>query len=297
MADRIVDGPDKADAESSPSMSSRSMAPSEVRLACRSGEWTDQTSGLAPGFAQANLVILPRTDADEFHEFCRRNPKPCPLLEVTAAGDFVPRQLAPDADLRTDLPRYRVWKNGTLIDEPTEITALWRDDLVAFLIGCSFTFEAALLDAGLPVRHVELGCNVPMFRTNVDCEPAGKFHGPLVVSMRPYRPADAIKAVQITSGFPAVHGAPVHLGFPEQIGISDLSQPDFGDAVPVQADELPVFWACGVTPQTVLMAARPAFAITHSPGCMFVSDIADRDLLHPEEPRGEFTSNNLDRSG
>ena len=278
MADAITEGPQYSGSESTSANTRRAMTPAEVRLACRSGEWTDQTSGLAPGFAQANLVILPQADADEFHEFCRRNPKPCPLLEVTNAGDYVPRRFAPDADIRTDLPSYRVWKNGELIDEPTEIVSLWRDDLVAFLIGCSFSFEAALLDAGLPVRHIELGCNVPMFRTNVECEPAGKFHGPLVVSMRLFRPADAIRAVQITSRFPAVHGAPVHLGFPEQIGISDLQRPDFGDTVPVQPDELPVFWACGVTPQTVLMAARPEFAITHSPGCMFVSDIADAEL-------------------
>lgn len=278
MADAITEGPQSSGSESTSANTRRAMTPAEVRLACRSGEWTDQTSGLAPGFAQANLVILPQADADEFHEFCRRNPKPCPLLEVTNAGDYVPRRFAPDADIRTDLPSYRVWKNGELIDEPTEIVSLWRDDLVAFLIGCSFSFEAALLDAGLPVRHIEFGCNVPMFRTNVECEPAGKFHGPLVVSMRPFRPADAIRAVQITSRFPAVHGAPVHLGCPEQIGISDLQRPDFGDTVPVQPDELPVFWACGVTPQTVLMAARPEFAITHSPGCMFVSDIADAEL-------------------
>jgi len=265
-------------------MSNRPSTPAEVRRACRSGSWSEQTSGLAPGFAQANLVILPQADADEFHEFCRRNPKPCPLLEVLPAGEFVPRRLAPDADLRTDLPRYRVWKHGELIDDPTEINSLWRDDLVAFLIGCSFTFEAALLEAGLPVRHVELECNVPMFRTSIDCESVGRFHGPLVVSMRPFRPADAIRAVQITSRFPAVHGAPVHLGFPEQIGIADLARPDFGDPVPIHSDELPVFWACGVTPQTVLMAARPEFAITHTPGCMFVSDMTDRELLQSEEP-------------
>ncbi|MBI1310537.1 putative hydro-lyase [bacterium] len=253
--------------------------PRDVRLACRRGDLTGQTSGLAAGFAQANLVILPESDAVEFSEFCRRNPKPCPLLDVTAPGEFIPRRLASDADLRMDLPRYRVWKDGELIDEPTDICSLWRDDLVAFLIGCSFTFESALQNAGLPVRHVELGCNVPMFRTSVECEPAGKFHGPLVVSMRPFTPSDAIKAVQITSQFPAVHGAPIHLGLPEQLGIRDLNSPDFGDAVPVCADELPVFWACGVTPQTVLMSARPSFAITHAPGCMFVTDVPDVELL------------------
>jgi uncharacterized protein YcsI (UPF0317 family) len=223
-------------------------------------------------------VILPRELAFEFLLFCQRNPKPCPLLEVTEPGDPVPRSTAPDADLRIDLPKYRVWRQGELVDEPTEISSHWRDDLVSFLIGCSFTFESDLLRAGVPVRHVELGCNVPMYRTNIPCAPAGRFHGPLVVSMRPLQPADAIRAVQITSRFPGVHGAPVHLGLPEQIGIHDLSRPDFGDAVPVQDDEIPVFWACGVTPQSVLMASRPEFAITHSPGCMFVTDVRDAAL-------------------
>ena len=250
----------------------------DVRRACRAGELTGQTSGLAPGFAQANLVILPREFAFDFLQFCRRNPKPCPLLDVTEAGDPVPALLAPDADLRTDLPRYRVWERGELVDEPTEISRHWRGDLVGFLIGCSFTFETALLRAGVPVRHIELGGNVPMYRTNVPCEPAGPFHGPLVVSMRPLRPADAIRAVQITSRYPGVHGAPVHIGLPERIGITDLSCPDFGDPVAVAGDELPVFWACGVTPQAVLMAARPPLAITHSPGCMFVTDVRDDTL-------------------
>jgi len=260
--------------------------PADVRAACRSGAWTGQTSGLAPSFAQANLVVLPAADARDFRRFCELNPQPCPLLEVTDPGDVEPRRCAPGADLRTDLPRYRVWQDGELVDEPVDVTGWWRDDLVAFLIGCSFTFEAALLEAGIPVRHLELGCNVPMFRTNVPCQSAGKFHGPLVVSMRPLRPADAIRAVQITSMYPAVHGTPVHLGFPEQIGIMDVSRPDFGDPVPVHAGELPVFWACGVTPQAAIMAVRPEFVITHSPGCMFVTDVRDAELaeLHVRRP-------------
>lgn len=252
--------------------------PESVRQACRSGEWTDQTSGLAPKFAQANLVVLPREDAFDFLLFCQRNPKPCPLLEVTEPGSAIPTQFAPNADLRTDVPRYRVWKSGELVDEPTDIADHWRDDLVSFLIGCSFTFESALLDAGIPVRHLELQRNVPMFRTSIPCVSAGRFHGPLVVSMRPMRPADVIKAVEITGQFPEVHGAPIHVGLPEQIGIDDLQAPDFGDAVPVEADELPVFWACGVTPQAAVMAARPEFVITHSPGCMFVTDVLDSSL-------------------
>jgi len=251
---------------------------SQVRRACRAGEFAGPTSGLADKFAQANLVILPRDVAGEFLLFCQRNPKPCPLLEVLEPGDPVPHLTAPDADLRTDLPRYRVWKNGELADEPADICDVWRDDFVAFLIGCSFTFEGALLRAGVSVRHVERGVNVPMFRTNIDCRPAGRFHGPLVVSMRPMSPAEAIRAVQITSRYPDVHGAPVHLGLPERIGITDLSTPDYGDAVPIEAGELPVFWACGVTPQAVMTAAKPPLAITHSPGCMFVTDIRDEAL-------------------
>lgn len=250
----------------------------EVRAACRSGAWTVHTSGLAAGFAQANLVVLPQADAFDFLLFCQRNPKPCPLLDVTEPGDPVPRRVAPQADLRTDLPRYCVWEHGRLVAEPTDIRDRWRDDFVAFVIGCSFTFEAALLSAGVPVRHIELGCNVPMFRTNIPSRPAGRFHGPLVVSMRPLTPAQAVRAVQITSRYPAVHGAPVHLGFPEQIGIADLAQPDFGDAVPIRAGELPVFWACGVTPQAALMAARLPLAITHRPGCMLVTDLRDEEL-------------------
>ncbi len=251
---------------------------SEVRRAARRGELTGQTSGLAAGFAQANLAILPRELAEDFEQFCRLNPKPCPLLDVTEPGSVNPQKSAPEADLRTDLPKYRVWRNGELIDEPTEILDYWQDDFVSFLIGCSFTFEAALMREKIPVRHIEMGLNVSMFRTNVDCVPAGIFHGKLVVSMRPLTPADAIAAVQVTSRYPAVHGAPVHLGLPEQIGIQDISRPDFGDAVPVHSDELPVFWACGVTPQSVIMAAKPPLAITHSPGCMFLTDIRDDEL-------------------
>ena len=183
-----------------------------------------------------------------------------------------------DVDLRTDLPRYRVWRHGELVEEPADIRHLWRDDLVGFAIGCSFSFEAALIEAGIELRHVTLGRNVPMFRTSIQCAPAGVFHGPLVVSMRPLRPADAIRAVQIIARFPSVHGAPVHLGMPEQIGIRDVALPDYGDAVPVRADELPVFWACGVTPQAAIAAARPEFCITHGPGSMLITDLANAAL-------------------
>lgn len=247
----------------------------EVRRACREGSWTGPTCGLAPGYAQANLVMLPADWAFDFLLFCQRNPQPCPLIEVTAPGELAPSRAAPAADLRSDLPRYRVWREGELVEEPHDLHHVWRDDFVSFLIGCSFTFEAALVRGGLPVRHLELNRNVPMFRTTLACTPAGRFSGPMVVSMRPMRPADAIRAVQVTANFPGSHGAPVHLGYPNQIGISDLNQPDYGDAVPVHDGELPVFWACGVTPQAVLMAARPPIAITHSPGCMFVTDLID----------------------
>jgi uncharacterized protein YcsI (UPF0317 family) len=247
----------------------------DVRQACREGSWTGPTCGLAPGYSQANLVILPQEWAFEFLLFCQRNPQPCPLLEVTTAGSWTPTITAPNADLRGDLPGYRIWKNGELVDEPADVHRYWRDDLVSFLIGCSFTFEAALLNAKLPVRHIELNRNVPMFRTNTPCTPAGRFSGPLVVSMRPFKPAEAIRAVQVSATFPRSHGSPVHLGFPEQIGIADINRPDYGDAVPVHVDELPVFWACGVTPQAVLQAARPPFAITHSPGKMFVTDVVE----------------------
>ena len=250
----------------------------EVREACRAGLLTGQTSGLAPGFAQANLVVLPADWAQEFLLFCQRNPKPCPLLDVTEPGRVAPARAAPMGDLRTDLPRYRVWKHGELVSEPTDISSLWQDDFVSFVIGCSFTFEAALLRSGVPVRHIELGRNVPMYQTNIPCAPAGRFHGPVVVSMRPMKPADAIRAVQVTSRYPSVHGAPVHLGMPDQLGISDISRPDFGEAVPLHDGELPVFWACGVTPQAAIMAARPPLVITHSPGCMLVTDLRDEEL-------------------
>lgn len=244
-----------------------------VRLAARSGALAGPTSALAPGFVQGNLAILPKALADDFLRFCLRNPKPCPLIGVGDPGDPHIPALAGDLDIRTDIPRYRVWKNGVCVDEPADIRAVWRDDLVAFVLGCSFSFEQALVADGLDVRNVSECVNVSMYRTTIACAPAGLFSGPLVVSMRPFKPADAIRAVQITSRFPAVHGAPVHIGMPEKIGIRDLSKPDYGDAVTVRDDELPVFWACGVTPQAVIAAAKPEFAITHAPGCMLVTDM------------------------
>ena len=250
----------------------------EVRRAARQGELTGPTPGLARGYVQANLVVVPKDIAFDFLLFCQRNPKPCPVLDVTDPGNPEPALIAPGADLRTDLPRYCVYQHGQLVDEPTDLHAWWRDDLVAFLLGCSFTFENALLNTGIPVRHIELGCNVPMYRTNIACRPAGVFRGPMVVSMRPMTPAQAVRAVQVCSRFPRAHGAPVHIGDPAAIGVRDLDRPDFGDTVELRPGEVPVFWACGVTPQAVVMHSRPAWCITHKPGHMFVTDWRDTDL-------------------
>jgi uncharacterized protein YcsI (UPF0317 family) len=239
----------------------------------RRGEWDRPTAGLAPGYTQANLVVLPEADAFAFLRFCLRNPKPCPVLEVTEPGSPEPAELAPGADLRTDLPRYRVWRDGELAEETTTIEEHWRDDLVSFLIGCSFTFERALEEAGLPLRHVEQGVNVPMYRTSRPTRPAGPFSGPLVVSMRPMTPEQAIRATEITARYASVHGAPVHAGDPAAIGIEDLARPDYGDPVEIRPGEVPVFWACGVTPQAVAAASRPELMITHAPGHMFVTDV------------------------
>lgn len=247
--------------------------PLGARLAARLGGYDGPTAGFAPGFVQGNLAILPADYADEFLRFAHLNPKPCPVIGMSEIGSPYIPALGHDLDLRTDVPGYRIWQNGELIDEPKNLASWWRDDLVAFAIGCSFSFEEALIEDGLRVRHIDRNCNVPMYRTNIACRPAGRFSGPMVVSMRPFKPADAIRAIQITSRFPAVHGAPVHIGLPEAIGIADLGAPDYGDAVPVADDEIPVFWACGVTPQAVIRAVRPPFAITHAPGKMIVTDI------------------------
>jgi uncharacterized protein YcsI (UPF0317 family) len=250
----------------------------QARHAIREGRWTGHTSGIADGHVQGNLVILPKAQADDFLRYCQRNPKPCPVLAVSEPGRPDLPALGADLDIRTDLPRYRVWRHGELADSPTDILDLWRDDLVTFVIGCSFSFEQALLDAGLPLRHVAQGRNVAMFRTNVPTERAGPFEGPLVVTMRPFSPQDAIRAVQVTSRFPDVHGAPVHIGDPAKIGIADLSRPDYGDAVDVLPGEMPVFWACGVTPQAAIERARPAFCITHAPGAMLITDLLNHQL-------------------
>jgi uncharacterized protein YcsI (UPF0317 family) len=244
-----------------------------ARLDARSGVQTGPTAHLAPGCVQANLAILPSEMAAEFLHFCQQNPKPCPLLAMSEPGDPMLPALGRDIDIRTDIPRYRIWQGGKLVAEPLDVRECWRGDLVSFLIGCSFSFEQAMLDDGLPVRHIEQGCNVPMYRTKMPTHPAGRVNGPLVVSMRPRRAADAIRAIQVTSRFPSVHGAPVHLGDPAEIGIADIARPDYGDAVEIRAGEMPVFWACGVTPQAVVAAVKPEFCITHAPGHMLVTDL------------------------
>jgi uncharacterized protein YcsI (UPF0317 family) len=249
-----------------------------VRQAIRQGRWTSHTSGVAQDRVQGNVVILPQQEANDFLRFCQRNPKPCPLLAVSEPGEAMLPTLGRDIDIRTDVPMYRVWRDGELVEERADIQALWRDDLVTFVIGCSFSFEQALMEAGLRLRHVDQGKNVAMYRSNMQTLAAGPFHGPMVVSMRPLKAADAIRAVQVTSRFPQVHGAPVHLGDPSLIGIADLSQPDYGDAVEVLPDELPVFWACGVTPQAAIRQARPPLCITHAPGAMLITDLFNSQL-------------------
>ena len=250
----------------------------EIRALCRAGAFDQPTTGVALGYAQANLVVVRAQLAADFEEFCRLNPKPCPLLEILPPGRYEPLQLAAGADLRTDLPRYRVYRDGMCVATPTDILKDWTDDLVALLIGCSFTFESALLAAGLPVRHVEEGCNVPMYRTNIACRSAGPFAGPLIVSMRPMTREQAVEAARVTQPYEKVHGSPVQVGDAETIGIGDLTQPDYGDAVTIHPDEIPVFWACGVTPMEAITHAKPDLAITHEPGHMFVTDVLDDSM-------------------
>ena len=253
-------------------------SPAQVRRLIREGIITGQTSGMCEGFAQANLCMLPREYAYDFLLFTQRNPRSCPVLEVTDTGSRSLRVTARDADIARDFPKYRIYENGILSGEYTDVSDFWRDDLVSFLIGCSFSFEAALMEAGIPVRHIEENVNVPMYLTNIPCEPAGVFHGNMVVSMRPIPYAQVPAAVAITAGMPRVHGAPVQIGTPEAIGITDLAKPDFGDPVTMEDGEIPVFWPCGVTPQAAVMAAKPSFAITHAPGHMFVTDVRNSML-------------------
>ena len=252
--------------------------PAHVRGVIRRGGWATHTSGVAEGRVQGNLVILPEALANDFLRYCQRNPKPCPVLAVSEVGQTALPSLGADIDIRTDLPMYRIWQHGELMHEVADVSSVWRADLVTFVLGCSFSFESALQEVGIRLRHIEQGKNVAMYRTNIPTAPAGPFGGAMVVSMRPMRAADAIRAVQVTSRFPDVHGAPVHIGDPALIGISDINAPDYGDPVEVMPDEIPVFWACGVTPQSAILHARPAFCITHAPGCMLVTDLFNHQL-------------------
>ena len=259
-------------------MTENTSRPKEIRARIRAGEFVRTTAGIAPDYVQANLAVLPKAEAYDFLLFCQRNPKPCPLLEVTDPGTAEPKRVAPGADLRTDIAKYRIYKNGEFVEEVDDATPYWRDDLVAFLIGCSFTFEQAIVQAGVRLWHLEQGKSVAMWRTNIECARAGVFHGPLVVSMRPIRPRDLAKAVTASARFPGAHGAPVHVGDPAGLGIRDITKPDYGDRQDMEPGDIPVFWACGVTPQAVALASKPPFMITHSPGYMFITDMRNSEL-------------------
>lgn len=253
--------------------------PAEVRAFARAHDMTT-TAGHASGFMQANLIALPREYAFDFLLFAQRNPKPCPIVGVLEAGQFT-SELIPGGDIRTDIPAYNIYEDGQLTQTLGDASSFYSDDIVSFLIGCSFTFENALVENGISIAHIDQGRNVPMYRTSIPCAPAGVFSGPMVVSMRPIPASQVADAVRITSRYPGVHGAPVHVGDPAAIGIEDLSQPDFGEAVDIPEGTIPVFWACGVTPQAIVMNSRPSLAITHAPGKMLVTDISDRDFLIP----------------
>lgn len=261
-------------------MNDMNATPAQIREKIRQGIITGQTAGMCSGYAQANLCVLPREYAYDFLLFAQRNPAPCPILEVSDPGDRLLHTIAKNADIAMDFPKYRIYIDGVLKEEVTDASSFWREDLVSFLIGCSFSFEGELLAAGIPVRHVEEGRNVPMFLTNIPCQPAGIFHGNMVVSMRPMPADQVVRAVNATAAMPKVHGAPVHIGDPAGIGISDIYRPDFGDAVTVYPGEVPVFWPCGVTPQAAVMAAKPSFAITHAPGHMLITDIPNTALKY-----------------
>lgn len=255
------------------------LTPAQARARFRAG-LVAPTAGWCRGYAQANLIIVPRDHAFDTLLFAQRNPKPCPILGVLDAGEVTGPLLA-GGDIRTDVPLYTVYEDGEKVAETTDILSHWREDLVTFIVGCSFTFETALQDAGIAVAHIEQGVNVPMYRTSGRCASAGAMSGPLVVSMRPIPASEVADAVRITARYPAVHGAPVHVGDPEAIGVRDLAAPDFGDPVTIREGEIPVFWACGVTPQAAVMESRPPLAIGHAPGHMLITDARDSDYLVP----------------
>lgn len=257
-----------------------SASPSYVRKLIRNGEITGPTAGMCAGYAQANLVILKKELAYDFLLFASRNPKSCPLLEVTDAGSRKLNFMASDCDITTDFPKYRIYMKGAMTGEYTDIRSFFQEDFISFLIGCSFSFEGELIEAGIPIRHVQEHCNVPMYKTNIPCVPAGIFSGNMVVSMRPIPYEQVVKAVMVTGAMPKVHGAPIHIGCPDKIGITDISKPDYGDAVTIKEGEVPVFWPCGVTPQAVIERVKPDFVITHAPGHMLITDVKNHDLRY-----------------
>ncbi|WP_082233288.1 putative hydro-lyase [Halobacillus massiliensis] len=247
------------------------LKPIDQRRRFRDQLETGTTSGMCDNYLQANLITLPKEYAFDFLLFCQRNPKPCPIIDVLEPGEYQPR--VAEADIRTDLPKYRIYKNGKLSEEVYDIKKYWREDFVTFLIGCSFTFEKALLDEGIRLLHQEQQRVVPMYKTNIPCESAGCFEGNMVVSMRALTPEEADRAVDITNNFQTSHGGPVHIGKPEEIGIKDLDKPDYGQSVDFNKEErIPVFWACGVTPQNVCLQAKPEIVISHAPGHMLITD-------------------------
>ena len=254
----------------------RDLSPTELRRLIRAGQYTSDTTGLAMGYIQANLAILPSKYALDFATFCQRNPKPCPLVAVSEAGSTALPTLAHDFDLRSDVSKYRVFRNGEAVEEVTDITDYWQADFVAFVLGCSYSFEEALLSAGLPLRHIDRGCEVPAYETNIATTKSGPFEGGMVCSMRPFKPADAIRAVEVTSRFPLTHGSPVHFGDPAAIGIDDIMKPEYGDPPVIEPGEVPVFWACGITPQVVMRQATPDLCITHVAAHMLVTDLPSK---------------------
>lgn len=259
-------------------MVEKNITPLAFRQLIREGKFTEPTSGYCPGFAQANLIILPKEEAYDFLLFAQRNPKACPLLEVTDVGERLTKYVAKDCDIATDFPKYWIYRDGVKVEEVTDISSYWQDDFVAFVIGCSFSFESEMIDAGIEIRHNTMGCNVPMYITNIDCVPAGRFSGKMVVSMRPIPSNQLVKTVTVTAALPKVHGSPIHIGDPKEIGITDVAHPDFGDPVEIRPGETTVFWPCGVTPQSIVMNVKPKLAITHAPGHMLVTDVKNVDL-------------------
>lgn len=250
----------------------------QMRLRIRRGDWRQQTSGLTPGIVQGNVAILPERWAGDFHAYCMANPRPCPVIAVSEPGSPLLPRLGAGIDIRTDLPMYSLFEDGRQIAESSDISTIWRDDLVTFVFGCSYSFEETLLEAGIPLRHLQIGTGVPVYRSNIEAIPSGPFGGTLAVSMRSFSPANVDRVVEITGCFPQVHGSPIHIGDPADIGISDMNRPDWGDIVPVLPGEIPVFWACGVTPQLAISSARPGFAITHKPSHMLITDLLNSEL-------------------